>query len=86
MDSVLLAVCGLSPQIVTETLYALHREGRFPSRAILLTTRQGETLVREKLLCFLLGSPVRLTVLVPGSSVEEVAITEVGMEARNEAV
>ena len=42
--------------------------------------------VREKLLRFLLGSPVKLTVLVPGNSVEEVAITEVGMEARNEAV
>ncbi len=42
--------------------------------------------VREKLLRLLLGSPVRLTVLVPGNSVEEVAITEVGMEARHEAV
>ncbi len=50
MDSVLLAVCGLSPQIFTETLYALWRDGRFPSRAILLTTRQGEALVHEKLL------------------------------------
>lgn len=42
--------------------------------------------VREKLLRLLFGSPVRLTVLVPGNSVEEVAITEVGMEARHEAV
>ncbi len=42
--------------------------------------------VREKLLRFLLGSPVRLTVLVPGNSVDEVAITEVGQEARHEAV
>ena len=33
--------------------------------------------VREKLLRFLLGSPVRLTVLVPGDSVDEVAIKEV---------
>ena len=42
--------------------------------------------VREKILRFLLGSPVRLTVLVPGNSVEEVAITEVGLEAAHEAV
>jgi hypothetical protein len=33
--------------------------------------------VRERLLRFLLGSPVRLTVLVPGDSVDEVAIREV---------
>lgn len=33
--------------------------------------------VREKLLRFLLGSPVKLTVLVPGDTVDEVAIREV---------
>ena len=33
--------------------------------------------VSEKLLHFLLGSPVKLTVLVPGDSVDEVAIKEV---------
>ena len=33
--------------------------------------------VRERLLQFLLGSPVKLTVLVPGDSVDEVAIKEV---------
>lgn len=33
--------------------------------------------VRERLLRFLLGSPVRLTILVPGDSVDEVAIKEV---------
>ena len=32
---------------------------------------------REKLLRFLLGSPVKLTVLVPGDTVDEVAIKEV---------
>ena len=33
--------------------------------------------LRERLLRFLLGSPVKLTVLVPGDSVDEVAIREV---------
>ena len=33
--------------------------------------------VREKLLRFLLGNPVKLTVLVPGDTVDEVAIREV---------
>ena len=42
--------------------------------------------VRERLLRFLLGSPVKLTVLVPGDSVDEVAISEAGTEAPNEAV
>ena len=40
--------------------------------------------VREKLLRFLLGSPVKLTVLVPGDSVDEVAICET--EVADEAV
>ena len=42
--------------------------------------------VREKFLRFLLGSPVKLTVLVPGDTVDEVAITEVKKEAPSEAV
>ncbi len=42
--------------------------------------------VREKLLRFLLGSPVKLTVLVPGDSVDAVEISEVRPEAAHEAV
>lgn len=42
--------------------------------------------LREKLLRFLLGSPVKLTVLVPGDTVDEVAITEIRKEAPCEAV
>ena len=38
--------------------------------------------VRERLLRFLLGSPVKLTVIVPGDSVDEVAIFEKGKEDR----
>ena len=42
--------------------------------------------VREKFLRFLLGSPVKLTVLVPGDTVDEVAITEVKKEVTSESV
>ena len=38
------------------------------------------------LLRFLLGSPVKLTVLVPGDSVDAVEISEVRLEAAHEAV
>lgn len=41
----------------------------------IVTCRQ--VTVREKLMRFLLGSPVKLTILVPGDSVGEVAIREV---------
>ena len=34
--------------------------------------------LRERLLRFLLGAPVKLTVIVPGDSVDEVAIFENG--------
>ena len=33
--------------------------------------------VREKLLRFLLGSPIKLTIIVPGDSVEEIGIKEI---------
>ena len=37
--------------------------------------------VRERLLRLLLGAPVKLTVIVPGDSVDEVSIFEKGKEA-----
>ena len=47
--------------------------------------------VRERLLRFLLGAPMRLTIIVPGDSVDEVGISEMAgcdreQEGRNEAV
>lgn len=42
--------------------------------------------VRERLLRFLFGDKAKLTVIVPGDSVEEVAITEVGKAVQDEAV
>ncbi len=42
MKSVLLAVCGLAPQVITETLYALHREGRSVDAIRVITTAKGK--------------------------------------------
>lgn len=42
--------------------------------------------IREKFLRFLLGDKTKLTVIVPGDSVEELAIKEIGKEATHEAV
>ena len=41
----------------------------------IVTIRQNT--VREKLLRFLLGNPIKLTVIVPGDSVEEIGIKEI---------
>ncbi len=41
MSITLLAVCGLSPQVLTETVYALAQQGRLPDRIRVLTTRSG---------------------------------------------
>ncbi len=39
----LLAITGLSPQVVTETLYAIHQQGQpWPDELIILTTRKGK--------------------------------------------
>lgn len=42
MKTVLLAVCGLSPQVLTETLYALHQQGQRVDAIQVLTTRAGK--------------------------------------------
>ena len=50
MKKILTALCGKTPQIVTEALYALHEQGRFPSRVVILTTEEGRELCRTQLL------------------------------------
>ncbi len=42
--------------------------------------------VREKLLQLLLGKKAKLTVIVPGNSVSELAIREIGGDAAHETV
>jgi CRISPR-associated protein (TIGR02584 family) len=41
MASVLLAVCGTTPQLLTETLYALYHENNLPQHVVVLTTYTG---------------------------------------------
>lgn len=50
MKTILLAVCGLSPQVITETLFALHQTGRTVEAIHIITTRRG----KEKILASLL--------------------------------
>ncbi len=48
--TVMMALAGLTPQVVTETLYALWREGDLPAEIHVLTTLPGRQKVREALL------------------------------------
>jgi len=50
MKHVLLAVVGLSPQVVTETLYALYQEGRSVDAIHVITTRRGKEKINSQLL------------------------------------
>lgn len=50
MKTVLLAICGLTPQVITETLYALHQQGRLPDAIRILTTREGKDRCSAQLL------------------------------------
>jgi CRISPR-associated protein Csx14 len=50
MKRVLLAVCGLSPQVITETLYALHHQGRMVDALRIITTREGKEVCLAQLL------------------------------------
>lgn len=42
MKNILLALCGLSPQVITEALYALFHEGKQVDAVHAITTRQGK--------------------------------------------
>lgn len=50
MKRILLAVSGLSPQVITETIYALHMQGRAPDVIRILTTREGKSAIHANLL------------------------------------
>ena len=50
MKRILLAVCGKTPQIITETLYALWDKGEFPQVIKIFTTRTGKEALYTKLL------------------------------------
>ena len=49
MKNVLLAVSGLSPQVITEALYALWHQGRPVSRLEVITTRTGKDKILSEL-------------------------------------
>ena len=42
MKNILLAVTGLSPQVITETLYAMHQNNRHIDAIHVVTTRAGK--------------------------------------------
>ncbi len=50
MKNVLLAVCGLSPQVITETLYALHQNYQKIDSIHVITTRDGKEKIFAQLL------------------------------------
>lgn len=50
MKKILIAVCGLTPQVITETLYALYQQDRLPDSVRLLTTRRGKAACNAHLL------------------------------------
>ncbi len=51
MKNILLAVTGLSPQVITETLYALHQSGQAVDEIHVISTRSG----KEKVYAGLIG-------------------------------
>ncbi|MDY0043908.1 MAG: CRISPR-associated ring nuclease Csm6 [Syntrophales bacterium] len=50
MKSILLAVSGMTPQVITETLYALHQEQRRIDAIHVITTRRGKEMINAHLL------------------------------------
>jgi len=50
VKNILLAVTGLSPQVITETLYGLHQNARKVDAIHVITTRQGKEKIYAELL------------------------------------
>lgn len=50
MKNILLAVTGLSPQVITETLYAFHQNSRAVHEIHVITTREGKEIIYAELL------------------------------------
>ncbi|MBU1055678.1 MAG: hypothetical protein KKC46_17910 [Proteobacteria bacterium] len=50
MKNILLSVVELSPQVITETLYTLHQNGREVHALHVITTRNGRDIVFADLL------------------------------------
>ncbi len=50
MKNILLAVAGLTPQVITETLFALHQQNRYVDAIHVITTRQGKEMINANLL------------------------------------
>ncbi len=50
MKNVLLAVVGLSPQVITETLFALHQQQRTVHAIHVITTQKGKEMINANLL------------------------------------
>ena len=50
MKNILLAVTGLSPQVITETLFALHQQNKTVDAIHIITTRQGKEKINAHLL------------------------------------
>jgi CRISPR-associated protein (TIGR02584 family) len=50
MKNILLAVCGLSPQVITETLFALHQTSRTVDAIHIITTQLGKERILTTLL------------------------------------
>ena len=50
MRYILLSVLGLSPQIITETLFALHQNGQKVDEIHVITTKRGKEIIYSKLL------------------------------------
>lgn len=50
MKKILLAACGKTPQIITETVYALWEKGQLPDRIRIVTTKAGKEALHNDLL------------------------------------
>jgi len=57
---VLIAVCGLTPQVITETLYAMLQQGKMPDAIRILTTCKGKEICNALLLSPVDGAYYRL--------------------------
>lgn len=80
-QKILVAVTGMTPQIVTETVYALHKNHQWlPEKIIVLTTLQG----KQKIMDTLLGKNNQLARLQQDYALPEIQFNEQNIKVISE--
>lgn len=69
-EKILVCLCGLSPAVITETVWALQREGTCPNHVMVITTTAGEKCIRNELISSGVWEHLRAELAAPAGNLK----------------